>query len=93
MLFGRIDEEYTTLHIGAMWVAPEVRRHGVGSGLIQAAIEWARGLGVSRAALWVTDGNAEAMAFYQGHGFQPTDETDTLRPGSDLTVRKLRTGI
>ena len=93
ILFGRIDPGHTTLQVGAMWVAPEVRGHGVGSSLIKAAIDWAKSSGVSVAELWVTEGNSEAAAFYESHGFQPTDETDALRPGSDLTVRKLTTGI
>lgn len=93
MLLGRIDEEHTELKIGAMWVAPTVRRSGVGSGLIQSAIEWARSLGVLVASLWVTEQNAEAIAFYQRHGFESTETTDVLRPGSHLIVRKLETRI
>jgi GNAT superfamily N-acetyltransferase len=92
MLFGRVDDKYSVLEIGAMWVAPEVRRRSVGSGLIEAAIEWARGWRVSVASLWVTEDNAEAIAFYRSHGFQPTEVTDALRPGSHLTVRKLESG-
>jgi len=91
MLFGRVDDEHTVLEIGAMWVAANVRRHGVGTGLIEAAIDWARGFGVSEASLWATEHNAEAAAFYRRHGFQSTEETDGLRPGSHLTVRKLKT--
>lgn len=93
MLLGRIDEQHTELKIGAMWVAPAVRRLGVGSALIQSAVEWARKLGVPVASLWVTEENAEAVAFYQRHGFEPTDTTDVLRPGSHLVVRKLETRI
>lgn len=93
MLLGRIDAEHTELSIGAMWVAPAVRRLGVGSDLIQAAIEWAQSLGVPVASLWVTEENAEAVAFYQRHGFEPTETTDVLRPGSHLVVRKLETRI
>jgi GNAT superfamily N-acetyltransferase len=93
MLFGRVDEEHTVLEIGAMWVAPDVRRQSVGTGLMEAAIEWARGLGVSVASLWATEDNAGAGAFYRRHGFQATEVTDALRPGSHLTVRKLEAGL
>jgi GNAT superfamily N-acetyltransferase len=93
MLFGRLDEEYTVMEIGAMWVAPDVRRQSVGTGLIEAAIEWARGLGVSVASLWATEDNTEAVAFYRQRGFQSTEVTNTLRPGSHLTVRKLETDL
>lgn len=93
MLLGRIDETHTVLRIGAMWVAPAARRLGVGSDLIRAAIEWAHSLGVAVASLWVTEENVEAVAFYERHGFQPTETTDVLRPGSNLIVRKLETRI
>lgn len=93
MLFGRVDEESTTVGIGAMWVAPDARRGDVGSGLIRACIEWGRGLGVSAASLWVTEKNTEAVAFYERHGFEPTEATEALRPGSHLTVRKFETSI
>jgi len=93
MLFGRIDKEHTVLEIGAMWVDPAARRLGVGSGLIQAAVEWARSLSVSVACLWVTEENVEAVAFYERHGFQPTETTDVLRSGSHLIVRKLEKSI
>jgi GNAT superfamily N-acetyltransferase len=93
MLFGRVDEECTVLEIGAMWVAPDVRRQSVGTGLIAAAIEWARGLGVSAASLWATEDNTEAGGFYRRHGFQSTEMTAALRPGSHLTVRRLEAGL
>ena len=93
MLFGRVDQEYTTLEIGAMWVAPGVRREGVGSGLIQACVEWGRGCGASTASLWATEVNREAVAFYERHGFVPTEATEALRPGSHLTVRRFETVI
>ena len=93
MLFGRVDRECTRLEIGAMWVAPEVRREGVGSGLIRACVEWGRGCGASTASLWATEENSEAVAFYQRHGFRPTESTEELRPGSHLTVRRFETAI
>ena len=93
MLFGRVDEGDTVLEIGAMWVAPYVRRQSVGTGLIEAAVEFARGLGVSVASLWVTEDNIEAVAFYRRHGFHSTEMTAALRPGSHMTVRKLEAGL
>jgi GNAT superfamily N-acetyltransferase len=93
MLFGRIDPDYGASHFGAMWVAPEFRSRDVGSELIKAGLAWAKESGVSEAELWITEGNTKATAFYQRHGFQPTDETQALRPGSDLTVRKLTTSL
>jgi GNAT superfamily N-acetyltransferase len=93
MLFGRVDGEYTMLVIGAMWVAPEMRRHTVGSGLIQACVEWGRALGVHAASLWATEENRGAVAFYERQGFRPTKATEALRPGSHLTARRVETAI
>ena len=89
MLFGRIDREGRVLSVGAMWVSPNVRRLGVGDGLLQAAFEWGREAGVRRAELWVTEGNSIAQSFYTHAGFRPTPETQPLRKGSPLTVNKL----
>ena len=93
MLFARVDEEYTMLDIGAMWVAPEMRRNAVGSGLIQACVERGRALGASAASLWATEENRGAVAFYERQGFRPTKETGALRPGSDLAVRRFEAVI
>lgn len=89
MLFGRIDSELRVLTIGAMWVSPHVRRLGIGDGLLQAALAWARQEGVGRAELWATEGNAIAQSFYTRAGFRPTPETQPLRQGSHLVVHRL----
>jgi RimJ/RimL family protein N-acetyltransferase len=52
-----------------MSVAAEARRAGVGSALLDAALDWARGAGVTRVALSVLPHNAPALAFYERHGF------------------------
>lgn len=54
----------------SMWVAPEVRRAGVGRALIDAAADWARSWGGRRIVLWVTGANASAMRFYERIGFR-----------------------
>src|SRR5687767_15349606 len=64
----------------SMWVAPAVRRRGVGDALIDAAIEWAHASGVNRLLLYVVDDNAPAIALYARKGFQPTGEVATLPP-------------
>ena len=89
-LFARIDEELTTLYIGAMWVAPDRRGAGIGRRLIQAAEEWGKDRGVIRSELWVTEANHAAVHFYESLDYLPTDDTQMLREGSNLVVRKLR---
>ncbi len=88
MLFGRLNLDQDLLSIGAMWVVPEARRLGIGQGLLDAALEWARGKGAKEAELWVTEGNSRATLFYRRSGFQPTTDTQPLRENSPLTVRR-----
>ena len=64
----------------SMWVAPEVRRLGVGGELVDAVIEWARSNGVNRLLLDVADDNPHAIALYTRKGFQPSGEVSTLPP-------------
>jgi GNAT superfamily N-acetyltransferase len=93
MLFGRLDDAVEVLDIGAMWVDPEARRQGVGVGLVEAALAWAREAGARRSELWVTVGNEAAEKLYEAAGYSPTDETEPLREGSELTVVKLSARI
>lgn len=89
MMFGRLDESGELLDVGAMWVDPELRRHGIGRALVDAAMEWARDAGARRAELWVAEGNAAAESLYGSIGFSPTGEAEPLRHGSDIRVKKL----
>lgn len=62
----------------SMWVAPEARRRGVGSALIDAVVVWARAQGFSRLALEVGDLNHAAIALYGREGFAPTGAVGSL---------------
>jgi ribosomal protein S18 acetylase RimI-like enzyme len=50
-------------------VAPEARRGGVASALLQAAEKRLRTSGVTGIRLEVAENNQSAIAFYKGHGF------------------------
>ena len=63
-----------------MWVAPEVRRRGVGGALVDAVINWARSSDVDRLLLDVADDNAPAIALYTRKGFDPNGEVSTQPP-------------
>ena len=52
-----------------MAVAREWRGRGVGSALLAAAIEWARGRGLHKLSLSVFPHNARAIALYRKFGF------------------------
>jgi ribosomal protein S18 acetylase RimI-like enzyme len=70
-------------HLISMWVAPEARRQGVGSALIDAVVHWARTRGLSRLVLDVVETNTSAIAVYSRKGFVPNGEVGTLPPPRD----------
>jgi GNAT superfamily N-acetyltransferase len=77
---ARDEAAFETAWLISMWVAPEVRRTGVGGELVDAVIEWARSNGVNRLLLDVADHNASAIALYIGKGFEPNGHVSTLPP-------------
>jgi ribosomal protein S18 acetylase RimI-like enzyme len=70
----RADEEHTGT-IVSMWVAPEVRRKGVGRRLLESAEQWARENRMIRLMLDVTEKNDPAIALYRACGFDFTGES------------------
>ena len=52
-----------------MSVRADARGQGVGSALLEAALEWAADGGFSRVELYVYARNAPAIALYEKHGF------------------------
>ena len=77
---ARDDAALETAWLISMWVAPEVRRSGVGGVLVDAVIDWARSSGVNRLLLDVADHNAPAIALYMRKGFEPNGQVSTLPP-------------
>jgi ribosomal protein S18 acetylase RimI-like enzyme len=51
------------------WVTPEHRRRGIGSKLLDHAIEYARSQGYSHTNLLVSSTNKEAIRLYERRGF------------------------
>jgi GNAT superfamily N-acetyltransferase len=64
----------------SMWVAPEARRGGVGSSLVDAVAGWAREQGFGRLILDVVETNTPAIALYSRKGFVPSGEVGRLPP-------------
>jgi GNAT superfamily N-acetyltransferase len=64
----------------SMWVAPEMRRQGIGGALVDAVIGWARANGVSHLLLDVADHNAPAIELYARKGFVANGVTSTMPP-------------
>ena len=53
----------------SMWVAPEHRRTGLGSRLMNEVQRWAQSRGAGELRLMVTSNNAKAISFYETCGF------------------------
>jgi len=79
-----LSEDGSTVHVFAMWVAPEARGRGVGRALLDAAEAWGRDRGAGRGYLAVTAGNEAAERLYGHAGYEPTGDREPLREGSDL---------
>ena len=66
-LIGRsVADEF---EIQNMAVAPDHRRHGVGSKLLESALEFSHMAGIAGVYLEVRASNARAIALYNRHGF------------------------
>lgn len=66
----------------AMWVAPEVRRRGVGASLVRAGLAWARERAALDVELRVSTTRSAARALYERCGFAATGVREPLRDGS-----------
>ena len=74
-LVGRLsigrDPHPASAHVAdlGLMVAESHRRRGIGSALLEAAVEWARGAGVRKLELHVFPHNTGAIALYERFGF------------------------
>jgi len=74
-------------YVWGMYVAPRSRRRGVGRGLLEAAIAYARAWpGVERLHLSVTSAAAEARRMYEAAGFRAWGEEERALQWEGLFV-------
>lgn len=67
---GRYDDEEPAWHLEALWVRPENRHEGIGTGLVRRAEAYVAGLGEPALGLWVMDGNRAAQSFFAALGYR-----------------------
>jgi GNAT superfamily N-acetyltransferase len=82
---GDPDQD-TTGAIGALLVEPRWGRRGHGSRLLAAAVDFARGDGMTRAVIWIPEGDTASRAFLLSAGWAP----DGLVRGLDTGAGELR---
>jgi len=79
----RDKDNLDTAWLLSMWVAPEVRRTGLGRELVDLVIAWARDNNIRRIVLDVADANAPAIALYDAMGFRPNGKAGSMPPPRD----------
>jgi ribosomal protein S18 acetylase RimI-like enzyme len=83
------DATPSVAEISAIYVEPASWRLGIGSALVDAAVESARERGFSEVTLWVLTSNTAARTFYEARGFVSDGQTKTAqRPG--FSVHEVR---
>ncbi len=60
-------------YVEGLWVATDVRRQGVARRLVEAAADWARGMGYSELASDTQLWNTASQAFHERLGFAETE--------------------
>lgn len=58
--------------IVGLYVLQKAQRQGIGTRLLQSALDVLQSGGCTRAALWVLDSNAHAIGYYASRGFRDT---------------------
>lgn len=89
-VYGFVDlTRDRTLGIGwlyEMTVAPDVRRRGIGSDLLEAAVDWAGQQGLKTIMAAVSTKNYPGTALLQKHGFSFCGYNDRYYPNRDIAL-------
>jgi len=65
----RDDDAADSYEINAIYVQPEFCRGGIGGSMLGFVADYARARGYGELIVWVLDGNAKGLGFYEKHGF------------------------
>jgi len=77
-------DEPGTARLRILLVTPTARGLGIGTGLVEECLAFARRAGYRRVVLWTNDVLASARRIYQAEGFTLTDEQPHRSFGHDL---------
>jgi ribosomal protein S18 acetylase RimI-like enzyme len=72
------DRPNAVVELISMWVAPEARRSGIASQLLNIVLGWAGMAAAASVQLWVTANNQPAIHLYEHLGFQMTPDRQPL---------------
>ena len=87
------DEDIDRERVGEIYVIyvhPEHWRQGVGTALLAKSVDRLRRDGFEEALLWVLRGNQQAMAFYEGAGFEADGASRVKRRADGLEMPIVR---
>lgn len=82
-------EAATTVAVGPLLVEPRWGRRGHGSRLMAAAVDHARGDGMTRGVIWVPEADTASREFLVGAGWAPDGVARALDTGSG-ELREIR---
>jgi GNAT superfamily N-acetyltransferase len=80
----QLDSQWGVL-LDNLHALPGYQGIGVGKLLMRAASDWAREQGETQLYLYVLEGNAAAIAFYERQGWQPAGAEPDYMGGVDIT--------
>ncbi|HUN24249.1 MAG TPA: GNAT family N-acetyltransferase [Anaerolineales bacterium] len=75
-----------TAHLADFGVERRVRRQGIGTSLVVAALEWAARNGIQRVIAEMQSKNFPAISFVQKHGFAFCGYNDNYYPNKDIAL-------
>jgi GNAT superfamily N-acetyltransferase len=87
LVVGRRDKnEFSVVHLMAMWVHPDVRGTGAADALVSSVKAWASQVGATQVRLNVVEGNCRARRCYERAGFRATGHQGVVERTGDVEI-------